>query len=51
LPLFAALGAAGEDESGRRIHTSYDRGLLSLDSYAFGWQPAATAAAGGGVIH
>jgi 4,5-DOPA dioxygenase extradiol len=51
LPLFAALGAAGDAEPGRRIHTSYDRGLLSLDSYAFGWAPAVAAAAGGDVIH
>ena len=36
LPLFAALGAARDDERGERIHASYDRGLLSLDSYAFG---------------
>jgi 4,5-DOPA dioxygenase extradiol len=36
LPLFATLGAAREDEQGARIHASYDRGLLSLDDYAFG---------------
>jgi 4,5-DOPA dioxygenase extradiol len=36
LPLFAALGAAHDEEQGRRIHASYDRGLLSLDAYAFG---------------
>ncbi len=36
LPLFAPLGAARDDERGERIHASYDRGLLSLDSYAFG---------------
>jgi 4,5-DOPA dioxygenase extradiol len=36
LPLFAALGAAYDDEPGVRIHASYDRGLLSLDAYAFG---------------
>jgi len=35
LPLFAPLGAAWHDEHGTRIHASYDRGLLSLDSYAF----------------
>lgn len=46
LPLFAVLGAAEDDERGRRIHASYDRGLLSLDSYAFGWTPAATGLAG-----
>jgi 4,5-DOPA dioxygenase extradiol len=41
LPLFVAVGAAGGDEHGDRIHSSYDRGLLSLDAYAFGlaeWQ-------------
>jgi 4,5-DOPA dioxygenase extradiol len=36
LPLFATLGAAHDDEQGVRIHSSYDRGLLSLDAYAFG---------------
>src|SRR5436190_605026 len=37
LPLFATLGAAREDEHGVRLHASYDRGLLSLDDYAFGF--------------
>jgi 4,5-DOPA dioxygenase extradiol len=37
LPLFATLGAAFDDEQGRRIHASYDRGLLSLDAYSFGF--------------
>ena len=41
LPLFVALGATHEDERGARIHSSYDRGLLSLDAYSFGL-PAAT---------
>jgi 4,5-DOPA dioxygenase extradiol len=36
LPLFVTLGAAHDDEPGVRIHASYDRGLLSLDAYAFG---------------
>jgi 4,5-DOPA dioxygenase extradiol len=36
LPLFASLGAARDEEHGVRIHASYDRGLLSLDDYAFG---------------
>ncbi|HUQ52122.1 MAG TPA: class III extradiol ring-cleavage dioxygenase [Gammaproteobacteria bacterium] len=36
LPLFVTLGAAHDDEPSARIHTSYDRGLLSLDAYAFG---------------
>jgi 4,5-DOPA dioxygenase extradiol len=42
LPLFAPLGAAWDDEQGVRIHASYDRGLLSLDSYAFGSASAIT---------
>lgn len=37
LPMFAALGASFGDEPGVRIHASYDRGLLSLDAYAFGF--------------
>jgi 4,5-DOPA dioxygenase extradiol len=37
LPLFVTLGAALDDEPGVRIHSSYDRGLLSLDAYAFGF--------------
>jgi 4,5-DOPA dioxygenase extradiol len=36
LPLFVTLGAAHDDEPAVRIHSSYDRGLLSLDAYAFG---------------
>jgi 4,5-DOPA dioxygenase extradiol len=36
LPLFVTLGTAHDDEHGVRIHSSYDRGLLSLDAYAFG---------------
>jgi 4,5-DOPA dioxygenase extradiol len=46
LPLFVALGAAGGEERGERIHASYDRGLLSLDAYAFGlgaWQDGGVA--------
>jgi 4,5-DOPA dioxygenase extradiol len=42
LPLFVTLGAAYDDEPGARIHSSYDRGLLALDAYAFG--PVAHAA-------
>jgi 4,5-DOPA dioxygenase extradiol len=49
LPLFATLGAAFDDEQGRRIHASYDRGLLSLDAYAFGF--AGDVGAGRVVIH
>jgi 4,5-DOPA dioxygenase extradiol len=37
LPLFVTLGAAHDDEQGVRVHSSYDRGLLSLDAYAFGF--------------
>ena len=37
LPLFVTLGAAHDDEPGIRIHASYDRGLLALDAYAFGF--------------
>jgi 4,5-DOPA dioxygenase extradiol len=58
LPLFATLGAAYDDEPGMRIHASYDRGLLSLDSYAFGFGPGAAqpkqtspSATSGGVLH
>jgi 4,5-DOPA dioxygenase extradiol len=41
LPLFVTLGTTHDDEPGVRIHSSYDRGLLSLDAYAFGLvQPA-----------
>ena len=40
LPLFVTLGAAYDDEPGVRIHSSYDRGLLSLDAYAFGLAPS-----------
>ena len=36
LPLFVALGAAHDEEHGVRVHSSYDRGFLSLDAYAFG---------------
>lgn len=58
LPLFATLGAAYDDESGVRIHASYDRGLLSLDAYAFGLAAGAlrpirarVSAASGGALH
>jgi 4,5-DOPA dioxygenase extradiol len=49
LPLFATLGASHDDEPGRRVHASYDRGLLSLDAYAFG--PVAGAGTADVVIH
>jgi len=58
LPLFVTLGAAHDDENGVRIHSSYDRGLLSLDAYAFGLaQPhpreirVRSATAGPAVLH
>ena len=58
LPLFVTLGTAHDDEPGVRIHSSYDRGLLSLDAYAFGLvQPVPreirvrAAAAGPAVLH
>lgn len=42
LPIFAAAGCSFDDELGVRIHRSYDRGLLSLDAYAFGFDGAAS---------
>lgn len=35
LPLFAAWGAAGDGAAGRRLHTSYEYGVLAMDVYAF----------------
>ncbi|MCP5424565.1 MAG: dioxygenase [Gammaproteobacteria bacterium] len=35
LPLFVALGAAGEDAIARRLHASYTYGVLAMDAYAF----------------
>lgn len=35
LPLFVALGAAAPNEPGRRIHSSFSYGFLSMD--CFGW--------------
>jgi 4,5-DOPA dioxygenase extradiol len=58
LPLFVTLGATYDDERGVRIHSSYDRGLLSLDAYAFGLTAPVpreirlrAAAAGPAVVH
>jgi 4,5-DOPA dioxygenase extradiol len=58
LPLFVTLGAAHDDEPGVRIHSSYDRGLLALDAYAFGLAPSVpreirvrAAAPGPAVLH
>ena len=36
LPLFTAMGAAGEGAKGRRVHTSHSHGVLQMDAYAFG---------------
>ena len=35
LPLYVALGAAGEKAVGSRIHTSHQYGVLMMDAYAF----------------
>ena len=40
LPLFAAIGASGA-RSGRRIHSSAQYGVLMMDVYGFGMEPAA----------
>jgi len=34
-PLFVALGAAGERSQVRRLHGSYEYGVLAMDAYAF----------------
>ncbi|HJQ60901.1 MAG TPA: class III extradiol ring-cleavage dioxygenase [Vineibacter sp.] len=36
LPLFVALGAAGEHAKGRALHRSFMHGALSMSSFAFG---------------
>ncbi len=36
LPLFVAMGATDEDEPIVRLHTSYEYGVLSMDTYQFG---------------
>ncbi|MCW2309466.1 DODA-type extradiol aromatic ring-opening family dioxygenase [Rhodobium gokarnense] len=36
LPIFVALGAAGPDVIGRRIHSSAQYGALAMDCFAFG---------------
>ena len=41
LPLFVALGAAGEGAVGERIHASREFGVLAMDAYAFGVRSAA----------
>ena len=36
LPLFVALGASAAGEPVRRLHTSYEYGVLAMDTYRFG---------------
>lgn len=35
MPLFSAIGAAGEDWNGSKLHGSTDFGVLAMDAYAF----------------
>ncbi len=35
LPLFVAMGAAGDAARAERIHASYEYGVLAMDAYAF----------------
>jgi len=35
LPLFVAMGAAGEHSTAKRLHASYEYGVLAMDVYAF----------------
>ncbi len=35
LPLFVAMGAAGDDAKAERLHTSYQYGVLAMDVYGF----------------
>ncbi len=35
LPLFVALGAAGDGAKGTRLHTSVQNGVLAMDAFAF----------------
>jgi 4,5-DOPA dioxygenase extradiol len=35
LPLFVALGAAGDEATAERIHASHQYGVLAMDIYAF----------------
>lgn len=37
LPLLAALGAAADATKRRRVHRSYQHGVLSMDAYEFGF--------------
>jgi 4,5-DOPA dioxygenase extradiol len=36
LPIFVSLGAARDDEPAKRIHQSYDRGVLAMDAFVWG---------------
>ena len=36
LPLFVAMGAAGEGAVAKRLHSSHEYGVLAMDVYAFG---------------
>ena len=36
LPLFTAMGAAGETIAARRLHSSVEHGILRMDAYGFG---------------
>jgi 4,5-DOPA dioxygenase extradiol len=36
LPLFVAMGAANENEPIKRLHNSYEYGVLAMDTYQFG---------------
>lgn len=35
MPLFVAMGAAGEGATAEKIHKSYEYGILAMDAYAF----------------
>lgn len=35
MPLFGAMGAAGEQIKAERLHASYEYGVLAMDAYAF----------------
>ena len=35
LPLFVAMGAAGDAPAAERLHASYEYGVLAMDAYAF----------------
>lgn len=36
LPLYVAMGAAGDEEPIRRLHASFEYGVLAMDTYQFG---------------